>query len=741
MPVSLAINISTGYAITMQTLHREDIQLGATETLDETAEVSPDSGTPAADARPVIELYEDGETPTPEEAAEKAEEILSVLVALKGGSRREGQVQMARHVAANLVREIPLLAQGGTGIGKSLAYLAGALASGRTGLVATHTKALQDQLVNDLDSLFDQINFQPPVQHALIKGRSAYACLKKVKGGPTEDAPDELFDPNAEDTAPTSKLAQDVVKLHEWVAEQEEGLLKDLPRHNGDRTDVPFSISAKAWEQVSVSADDCLGKGCPFVSECFAEVAKARAAEANIVVANQAMLAMSMAIPFGQIIPDVESVIVDEAHEFASVVADTFGAEVTMKRLKNAVKKCQPLVDAGGKTIEDLQESATNSIEALFASIPVDPKKSRADRNFLTPKVESALNGCRDRFRALFDRSSMMPSGDEAQKATKDRLRRMLSNVISDLELLIAGNGDTQVVWSERNTAFNFTTLHAAQFDVSDTIFEKLIKEYKSVTFTSATMTVGGTFDHIAETNGFNKGPWTSGIAATPFDYQKNAVIYQPAGAPAIKDPGYQRWVVDQIMEVADALGGRTMLLCTAWKAVEESVALIEKHYPGKFNIIAQERDSAFRTVRDRFIAEPNSILVATSTFWTGVSFEGDDCCAVAIDRLPFPSPEEPITAAQSEAADRKFGKWEGFSRVSIPIAAMKMTQGGGRLMRTVNDRGILMIMDPRLNPNDPQYKRMYAKKILDSLPPMPRTHDREKVLEFGRTIRESVAE
>lgn len=718
------------------------LKLASVATVQDTPpDTSPDHEQPPASTssedgpkRPVVELFTDD--PTPEQAADKAEEILTQLVKVKGGSRREGQVQLARNVAMSLVNSVPLLAEGGTGVGKSLAYLAGALASGKTSVVGTHTKALQDQLVNDLDALFDQIDFNPPINHALLKGRSAYACLKKVKGGPDADAPADLFEGEGEGSGqPRTKLGEDITKLHAWVDEQLEGREKGLPKSNGDRTDVPFAISGQAWNQISVSADDCLGKGCPFFEECFAEEAKVKAAEADIVIANQAIVAMSMAIPHAKILPpDVEAIIIDEAHEMQNVVADTFGAEITMKRLNNAVKRCKVMVDAGAKSVEDLQESATNSIAALFAAVKLDPKK-RSDRQFMTPKVETALKACRERFRSLSDRSSMLPQGDEAQKATKDLLRRTLGNVIDDLELVLEGNTDTQVTWASYNSAFDITTLHAAQFDVSEVMFEKLIKEYKSVVFTSATMTVGGTFDHIAEACGFTNGPWTCGIAASPFDYANVGMIYHPDGAPDLKSPEYSGWVASEAGKLAEWMGGRTMVLCSSWKSVDEISEAIEQQFP-KINVIAQERNgSSFRRLQDRFITEPNSILIGTQTLWTGVSFEGDTCTAVVIDKIPFPSPEDPIKAAQVEAADRKYGKWEGFSRISVPAAATKMTQGSGRLIRTVADRGVLMVMDPRLRKGSQQYKRMYATKILRSMPPLRSVSSEAEVRAFAENI------
>jgi ATP-dependent DNA helicase DinG len=715
--------------------------------LEEVA-AAPASVTPEADApedtRPVIQLRT-GATVTPEQAADKAEEILSVLVAAKGGSRREGQVAMARKVASHLVMQIPLLANGETGVGKSLAYLAGLLASEKLGVVGTHTKALQDQLLEDLDGLFSQINFQPPIKHAVLKGRASYVCLKKAKGSGDDSEP-EMLDgmdfAGIDGGGPTSKLGQEIVKLHQWVEDQLEGRRKGLPNSSGDRTDVPFEISNKAWAQISVSAEECLGKGCPLLDICFSEEAKAEAADADVVIANHAILAVAMQLPNSKILPEgIDAILVDEAHEFPEVISGAFGAEVTVDRLNKAIKLAGAMADKGTKHVEDAQESTTNSVTALFAAIKVTPGK--ADRSFLTPNVKKAMEACRDKFQNLYNMSAMMPSGDEAQKSAKERLRRSLGNVVSDLDLVLRSNTDSQVIWVDQQKFTNKTIVHASQFDVAETIFEKLIKAYRSVVFTSATLTVAGDFTPIAEAAGFTLGPWDTISVPSPFDYENKGMTAMPMGAPDIKDPRYSAFIADQTAVLAEALGGRTMLLCPSWKAVNESVEHLRQKYPRKFNLIVHEPGSSFRLLVDRFKTEENSILVGTMTFWTGVSVEGDDLCGTVIHSLPFPSPGDPVVAAKSEAADRKFGKWAGFERVSLPTMLRKVTQGSGRLIRTVHDRGILLMPDPRVHgakfvPVRSEHSKGYASKVMRAIPPMPYTSDMDRVLAFAREINES---
>jgi len=714
-------------------------------TENEAPAVTADTASPeeTEDTRPVVKLRT-GAAITPDQAADKAEEILNVLVTAKGGVRREGQVAMARKVAHHLVMEIPLLANGETGVGKSLAYLAGLLASEKLGVVGTHTKALQDQLLEDLDGLFAQINFQPPIKHAVLKGRGSYVCLKKARGKEDEAAPDMLDGMEEATGGPSTKLGQEIVALHKWVEDQLAGRDQGLPNCNGDRTDVPFEISTKAWAQVSTSAEECLGKGCPLLDVCFAEEAKANAEDADVIIANHALLTISMQLPNAKILPEgVEAIIVDEAHEFPSVVSGAFGAEVTVDRLNKAVKMAGAMADKGTKSVEDAQESTTNSITALFASIKTTPNK--ADREFLTPNAKKAMTACRDKFQNLYNMSAMMPSGDEALKAAKDRLRRILANVVVDLDLVLKGNTDNQVIWVDQKNFTNKAVVHAAQFEVAETIFEKLIKVYRSVMFTSATLSIAGDFAPVAEEAGFTKGPWDTLSVESPFDYKNKGVTLLPPGAPDVKDPRYSAFVADQAAALAEALGGRTMVLCPSWRAVNETVEALRSKYPNKHNLIVHEPGGSFRLLVDRFKREENSILIGTMTFWTGVSVEGAALSGVVIHSIPFTSPGDPVHAAKSDAADRQYGKMQGFVRVSMPSMLRKMTQGSGRLIRTIFDSGVLIVCDPRVHsaqyvPVKSEFAKGYASRVIKALPPMPVTANVEKVLEFARTIREQAS-
>lgn len=666
------------------------------------------------------------EPETPEEAADKAEYILELLVAAKGGARRAGQVHMAREVAMSIFGQRPLLVEGPTGTGKGFAYLAGALACGQQTVVATHTKALQDQLASDMELIMSAMEGHDELwditpTFAVLKGRGAYACRSKFAPRDGDDAAEALFgdDFGSDQKQPSSELGAEVQRLAKWAETTE----------SGDRTDVPFQTSAKAWAMASTTADDCTGKACPLYSTCFAEVARAKANKATIIITNQTLLAMSMRLP---ILPDtVSAVIIDESQEFGNVTSDAFGAEVSFERLEGVVKRCSALDVIGKKQSEGLKESASRSIASLSKMVKV-PKKFDSDRETMQKdSVKKALASLRSRFAELNTFALSFPMKNEKDKGIKDVTRRMLAKIIFDIDLLIEGTTDTQVTWVDRGFR-DTAVMHSAKYEVSEIIYNRLIHEYRSVVFTSATLTVAGEFTAPAKEFGFTKGPWTGVVVESPFDFAKQGRVWYPENMPLPNDPAFYTRVAETTVEVARAAGGRTMTLCTSWKGVNEVAEIVRAELGDEFPVIVQEPGAGFNFLRDQFQADPRTILIATRTFWTGVSFEGDTCVATIIDKVPFPSPGDPKIAARSEAADKRGGS--GFGEVSLPIACLTITQGAGRLIRTIDDHGVVIICDPRVNPSS-RLKKGYAREIKRSLPPFTHVESKTDVLGFLRQI------
>lgn len=621
----------------------------------------------------------------------------------------------------------------------SIAYLAGALASGRQTVIAPHTKALQDQLKADLDLIKSAFppgkeGVIPTPSYAIIKGRSSYLCLSKVKGD-GDGAPEEpaaLLDSLGEavSNGPTSKLGKEVKQLGEWADKTA----------TGERSDLPWPVSGKAWEQVSTTANDCLGKACGFYKECFANIQRSKAFFSDVIVVNQAFLAAWMKTP--KILPgSVGAVIVDEAHEFNGVVADAFGSNVTPGRIDHTVSRAlSALTKAGAKDRAEVgAQEAKDAAESLSKKLVIKDKWERTSMT-LPALVTAEIGTVATKIARLAEQAdAYIGTATEQEKAKKDNLLREMDNLQEDLYMILEGRNDQQVVWAEKGFK-DKVGLRAARFDVSDTIFENLLYKIRSVAFTSATLTVAGDFALTANNFGFDKGPWAGKVVESPFDYEKQGLIWMPEGmpepGPREKGVAYTKRVAETAERVALAAGGRTLVLCTSNASVRAVSEHLARTIEGKgHKVLAQGiGDLSAKELAKQFTEDPKSVLVGTRTFWTGISIEGDTCAAVVMDKVPFPVPSEPIIKARSDKADRVQGRGAGFKTVSLAEACLTMVQGAGRLVRTVHDRGVIVLCDPRLHPGGP-YMKFYAPGMMQSLPPFPVTNDTEKALQMLRQI------
>lgn len=621
----------------------------------------------------------------------------------------------------------------------SIAYLAGALASGRQAVIAPHTKALQDQLRADLDLIksafpVGEEGVIPTPSYAVIKGRSSYLCLSKVKGD-GDGAPEEpqaLLDQAGEIASggPTSKLGKEVKRLNDWADETD----------TGERSDLPWPVSGKAWDQVSTTSNDCLGKACGFYKECFANIQRKKAFASDIIVVNQAFLAAWMKVP--EILPEsVGAVIVDEAHEFNGVVADAFGSNVTPGRIEHTVSRAlNALTRADAKEQAEVgAKEAKDAAESLGKKLVIKDKWERTSMDLpglVTDEIETVTAKI---MRLREQANAYISTSNDQERAKKDNLLREMENLEDDLKMILEGRNDRQVVWAEKGFR-DKVGLRAARFDVSDTIFRNLLYKIRSVAFTSATLTIAGNFSLTASNFGFDQGPWSGKVVESPFDYEKQGLIWMPEGMP---EPGsrdkakvYTQKVAEVAEQTARAAGGRTLVLCTSnasVRAVSEHLSRVFK--PKEHKVLAQGvGDLSAKELAKQFTEDPRSILVGTRTFWTGISIEGDTCAAVVIDKVPFPVPSEPIIKARSDKADRIQGRGAGFKTVSLAEACLTMVQGAGRLVRTVHDRGVIVICDPRLHPGG-QYMKFYAPGMMQDLPPFPVTSDTERALQMLKEI------
>lgn len=651
-----------------------------------------------------------------------------------GGTSREGQRVMARAVADTFGSGEALLVQAGTGTGKSLAYLVPAVHHAVTQdervVVSTATIALQRQVVTrDLPLVADALRSELPraPRTALLKGWQNYVCRNKVEGG-YPDAEPALFDTPGEDAAP-SDLASQVLRVRAWAAETD----------TGDRDDLQPGVSERAWRQVSVTKLECLGSRCQFLDECFPEAAREAARQADVVVTNHAMLAVAATGNPG-VLPEHGAIVVDEAHELAERV--TTGATVELSQY--AVDHAARLVARhGGLPADELQSAGAQLATALEGA-----PEGRL-RSGLPAELRLAVMATRDALRALV--TALRPGGTEAEAGTKLAHAAVLE-LFEVAERMLAdpvpGGGDVLWVARPEPERGGPTRLCAAPLAVAGIIAGALFHE-RDVVLTSATLTLGGTFEPLARSVGLgpaspggtgqtlepgrsdDDGPEGAGPAAwrgldvgSPFDYAAQGIVYVAKHLP---EPGREPATeaqLDEIAELVSAAGGRTLGLFSSHRAARAAAEAMRERLD--VPVLLQGEDQ-LSTLVAQFAAEETTCLFGTLGLWQGVDVPGPACSLVLVDRLPFPRPDDPVRSARAEAADRRGGN--GFMQVSATHAALMLAQAAGRLVRTTADRGVVAVLDPRL------VTRRYGAFLTRSLPPMWRTTDRETVLAALRRL------
>ena len=626
--------------------------------------------------------------------SDRVEELLAHAVAALGGAERTGQVTMARAVHQAMESGRHLAVQAGTGTGKSLAYLVPAIVRAmeddQAVIVSTATIALQRQLVErDLPRLADAL--EPHLDRrpafSILKGRNNYLCRNKVAEVPL-DPDDGIGDTGALiDSSTLSKTAAQVLMLREWADDTEDG----------DRDSLDRGVSDMAWRQVSVTSRECVGAAkCPMGDTCFAEAAKARAADVDVVVTNHALLAID-ALSDGLILPQHECVVVDEAHELdariTSVATDELtstGVTLTAKRAKNA-----GAVEEAG----DLEDAASMLQEALVSL--GDDGVGRWEE--IPPDVGVPLTALRD---ALWRAQTALATSQEGDATERQTVRAALENM-HDAAVRILALDDADVVWLTDRRA-----LCVAPLTVSDLLRDRLFGE-NTVVLTSATLALGGKFDAMAAAWGLPRGEWDGMDVGTPFDPAKSGILYVARHLPKPGRDGTDPKVMDELASLITAAGGRTLGLFSSRRGAEAAAEEMRRRLP--FEVLCQG-DDAIGNLVEQFTASENSCLFGTLSLWQGVDVPGPSLSLVVIDRIPFPRPDDPLLSARSDAANRA-GR-SGFMEVSATHAALLMAQGAGRLLRSVDDRGVVAVLDPRLA------TQRYGSWIAASMPPFWRTTD-----------------
>ena len=653
-----------------------------------------------------------------DERHRKMLDTLDAAVESIGGSAREGQRNMALAIADAIESEDHLLVQAGTGTGKSLAYLIPALASGKRALVATATLALQRQLIErDLPRIKSAVEktLGREISFAIYKGVGNYLCKQKLFGG--SDADSELL-------IEVSTLEEQAKRLKDW---------SKIVGISGDRDDAP-EVDRRVWAASSVSGRECVGADdCAYGSSCFAVLAKAKAQNADIVVTNHTLLAIEV-VDSHPILPDRDVVILDEAHEFSDRTTQAVTEELTAQRVLRAATMYRKFSgERGAGPAQDLTVAAEEFEEAIAQYR--DDFLSGGDRSSEERRLEELPIALLDPIRSIKEATeaiSQRLSADEEilegdVLAERARVKGAINEIKTVTQKMMRAR-EGSVLWFEPT----YSTLYLAPLSVSEVLAENLFSS-SPVIATSATMTVSRSFEPVKRNLGIAdiEGLTTLDVG-TPFDFEKQGMLYLASHLPEPTREGPTREALDELAELIEAADGRTLALFSSWRAVEAADAHLRKVlFDLEIPIITARRGDPVGSLVERFSKEERSVLIGTISLWQGVDVPGSSCILVAIDRIPFPRPDDPVMAARSRQADSEGGS--GFMQVSLPRAALLLAQGSGRLIRSHEDRGVVAILDSRIT------KKRYGEILINSMPPLWRTEDPELVRDSLRRLRDSL--
>jgi ATP-dependent DNA helicase DinG len=693
--------------------------------------------------------------------------LLAAAVAGIGGAERPGQVKMAEAVAQAIDSGEHLAVQAGTGTGKSLAYLVPAArhaaALDATVVVSTATIALQSQLIDrDLPRLAEAV--QPLLGRAptfaILKGRRNYVCKNRLHNGAADESQEALFDTRSTVT----ELGRQVQRLREWAETSE----------SGDRDELVPGVDERAWRQVAVTARECIGaQRCQFGSQCFAERARELAGRADIVVTNHALLAID-ALENGIVLPEHDVVIIDEAHDLVDRVTSIATAELSAPAVDTAARRCgrQVAEDAVGRLREAgegfaqvLAEAPAGRIDVLTDHLGIALAAVRDAAGSCATEIRTSAKNADDEPEQLTARRAALAALDELHEAAD----RMLGAFGPD----VAARPD--VVWLDVPAdpeARRPPTLRVAPLQVGGLLAERLFGR-RTVALTSATLSVGGSFAPLARQWGLPaKGEpalgapapprpasaltpaasetvppddavpdddaapdeqpsedadrypaephplaWSGIDVGSPFDHPRSGILYVARHLPPPGRDGLAQSYLDEICELITAAGGRTLGLFSSMRAARQATAELRERI--EYPLLCQGEDPTSQLI-SRFAADEASCLFGTLSLWQGVDVPGRSLQLVVIDRIPFPRPDDPLASARQRAVEARGGN--GFMTVAAAQAALLLAQGTGRLLRTMSDRGVVAILDPRL------VTKRYGSFLRASLPPFWATTDPEVV-------------
>jgi ATP-dependent DNA helicase DinG len=671
-------------------------------------------------------------------------DVLAAAVKAIGGSERPGQIEMADAIAECLESDHHLLVQAGTGTGKSLGYLAPALLwlvrhPNKRIVVTTATLALQSQLANNdipaaVDAVESVTGSRP--RHAILKGRSNYVCLLRLRDGTAQDqgaliTPDDLVETirSSPQSTPESALGAEVLALRAWAEEQ--------AAHGGlaDRDDAP-SHTERAWAQVSIPVRECLGaQRCPFGDECFVESSRDAARAADLVVTNHALLAIN-AMHGGTALPEHSAVIIDEAHELVSRVTGAASAELSPQMVERVARRAQSYLE--DEVASELLESATTLRNALDGA----PLERVEDPE--SPFVAACIS-VRDAARAAVSALT----GEDSQEPERRQTAAAIKEVF-DIAERMAELDTRDVVWVVDRERFG-REARVSPLSVAGLMRARVFGERTTV-LTSATLKLGGDFTPIATSVGLKENErldvaqpaedhkqnraaasehdveavrWGGLDVGSPFEYRRQGILYIARSLPPPGRDGLSDALLAEIAELLEASDGRALGLFSSRRAAETAAVHVRKRLPAL--MVLCQGDAQLPDLTRRFIQDEKASLFGTLSLWQGVDVPGATCQLVIIDRIPFPRPDEPLTVARQRAVTEAGGN--GFMKVAASHAALLLAQGSGRLIRRLTDRGVVAVLDPRL------VTARYGAFLKASMPDMWQTTDQQVAIQALRRL------
>ncbi|MCT8640668.1 ATP-dependent DNA helicase [Glaesserella parasuis] len=615
---------------------------------------------------------------------------------IHGFRPRDAQLEMAQADGRAVKFAKSAVIEAGTGTGKTFAYLVPALLSGKKTIISTGSKNLQDQLFNrDLPTIQKALKYKGKV--ALLKGRANYLCLERL---------DQVI---AMGVVGDKSVLADLAKVRKWHTGTKTGDLSECITIAEDSPILPQLVS---------TAESCLGSDCPNYKECYVVQARRKALEADVVVVNHHLFCADMAVKetgFGELIPDAELIIFDEAHQLPDIASQYFGQSLTSRQLFDICKDSNIVYRTELKDLAQLGKASDHLQKVVqdFRLLLGDGNKRGNLREILQdPKVVEGFAKLNENIDFL----SEVVKKSLGRSETLDKIFERLAEVKAQLKRL----GDTSVVgycyWYEINgRSFG---LHITPLTVADKFGEQMRANQVGWIFTSATLEVGGKFDHFCQRLGIENAEQM--VLQSPFDYARQSLLCVPRYLPDTNKSHTLTELGQLLKPVIEANNGRCFLLCTSYFMMRGLADFLREQ--SSLSVLLQGETSKSRLL-EKFVAEPNSVLVATQSFWEGIDVRGDALSLVIIDKLPFTAPDEPLLKARME--DCKLQGGDPFNDIQIPEAVITLKQGVGRLIRDVTDRGAVIICDSRL------VMRQYGSTFLKSLPPSKRTRDLAKVLTF----------